>query len=194
MDQCLLLSNFQSQKRLYNHKCLFVHLSVCLFVHLQNPSTAWNHHPSSFTIHHSSFFIHPSSFFIHPSSFFIHLSFILRLLSFSACFEGISNKDINTTTWHSRVAFSKSYKDWILINTKSYLPLSHNNQELKRFSYELCHIIWIRRRTWGSWFFVRKHGNPYFTISKVFHLFTSLSCLILYHGIKSCGAVLKLSG
>ena len=70
--------------------------NVCLFVHLsvqqQNPSTAWNHHPSSFIIHPSSFFIHfsssfiilPSSF-IPPSSFFIHPSFISQLLSFSAC-------------------------------------------------------------------------------------------------------------
>ena len=54
--------------------CSFIRLSVCH----QNPSTAWNHHPSSFTIH-------PSSFFIQSSSLFIHPSFISRLLSFSAC-------------------------------------------------------------------------------------------------------------
>ena len=46
----------------------FVRLSVLK----QNPSTAWNHHPSSFILH--------------PSSFFIHPSFISWLLSFSACF------------------------------------------------------------------------------------------------------------
>ena len=40
-------------------------------------------------LHHSSFILHHSSFFIHPSSFFIHPSFILRLLSFSACFFGV---------------------------------------------------------------------------------------------------------
>ena len=40
-------------------------MSVRTFVCQQNPSTAWNHH---------------------PSSFFIHPSFISRLLSFSACF------------------------------------------------------------------------------------------------------------
>ena len=39
--------------------------NVRSFVRPQNPSTAWNHH---------------------PSSFFIHPSFISRLLSFSACF------------------------------------------------------------------------------------------------------------
>ena len=57
--------------------------NVCPSVHLsvwgQNPSTAWNHHPSLFIFH-------PSSFFNHPSSFFIHPSFISRLLSFSSCF------------------------------------------------------------------------------------------------------------
>ena len=52
----------------------FVRLSVLK----QNPSTTWNHHPSSFIFH-------PLSFFNHPSSFFIHPSFISRLLSFSAC-------------------------------------------------------------------------------------------------------------
>ena len=70
--------------------------SVRSSVRLQNPSTAWNHHPSSFNLHPSSYFIHPSSYFIHPSSSFIHPSssfiilhhpsFISRLLSFSACF------------------------------------------------------------------------------------------------------------
>ena len=57
-------------------------MSVTSFVHsfvrLQNPSLAWNHHPTSLIIQ-------PSSFFIHSSSFFIHPSFISRLLSFSAC-------------------------------------------------------------------------------------------------------------
>ena len=59
---------FQSQKWLYNHKCLFVPPFVHLSVRPQNPSTAWNHHPSSLLIHPSSLFLHPSSFFIHPSS------------------------------------------------------------------------------------------------------------------------------
>ena len=44
---------FQSQRQLYIHKCLF----VSLLVSLQNPSTAWNHHPSSFIILHS-FILH----------------------------------------------------------------------------------------------------------------------------------------
>ena len=37
-------------------------MSVRLSVRLQNPSTAWIHHHSSFI----SFILHPSSFFIHP--------------------------------------------------------------------------------------------------------------------------------
>jgi len=65
--------------------------NVCSFVRPsvrnQNPSTAWNHHPSSFIIHPSSFFIH--SFFINSSFIFVHPSFISRLLSFSACFSWI---------------------------------------------------------------------------------------------------------
>ena len=56
---------FQSRKRLYIHKCLSVNH--------RNPSTAWNHHPSSFILQHSSFILQHSSFFIS------------RLLSFSAC-------------------------------------------------------------------------------------------------------------
>ena len=51
-------------------------MSFRLSVSYQNPSTAWNHHLSSFILHLSSFFIHPSSFFIilhHPSSSFIIL-------------------------------------------------------------------------------------------------------------------------
>ena len=39
-------------------------LSVCLSVCLQNPSTAWNHHPSSFNLH-PSFILHHSSFILH---------------------------------------------------------------------------------------------------------------------------------
>ena len=51
-------------------------------VRKQNPSTAWNHHLSSFNLHPSaSFIILHSSF-----TFFIHPSFILRLLSFTACY------------------------------------------------------------------------------------------------------------
>ena len=57
---------------------LQLQMSVRSCVLKQNPSTAWNHHPSSFIFH-------PSSFFIHALSFFIHPSFISRLLSFSAC-------------------------------------------------------------------------------------------------------------
>ena len=59
-------------------------MSVCPFVSQQNPSTAWNHHPSSFIFHPSSSFI----ILHHPTSSFIilhHHSFISRLLSFSAC-------------------------------------------------------------------------------------------------------------
>ena len=63
----LRLKIFQSRKRLYNRKSLFVLSSVLK----QNPSTAWNHHPSYF--------------FIQTSSFYIHPSFILQLLSLSAC-------------------------------------------------------------------------------------------------------------
>ena len=48
-------------------------MSVRSSVSHRNPSTAWNHHPSSFSLQHSSFFSHPS--------------FISRLLSFSACFR-----------------------------------------------------------------------------------------------------------
>ena len=72
---CLLFSqqwitkalNFQSRKRLYNHKCPFVRLSVIS----QNPSTAWNHHTASFIFHHSSFILHHSSFILHHSSFIL---------------------------------------------------------------------------------------------------------------------------
>ena len=56
---------------------LHLQMSVHLFVCHRNPSTAWNHHPSSFILQHSSFFIHPS--------------FILRLLSFSAGLKIDSN-------------------------------------------------------------------------------------------------------
>ena len=102
--ECVSNSLFFSCKSnsTFTNVCSFVHpsvcLSVCLSVRKQNPSTAWNHHPSSFIIHPSSFFfhplffilhhsslsffIHPLSFFIHPSSFFIHPSIILRLLAF----------------------------------------------------------------------------------------------------------------
>ena len=74
---------FQSQKRLYIHKCPFVHPSVSLSGSktLQQLKSFIFHHPT-FIFHHSSFILHSS--FI-PSSFFIHPSFISRLLSFSAC-------------------------------------------------------------------------------------------------------------
>ena len=70
-----VMQNFQSLF-IFSHKSdstiTNVCSSVCLSVRQsQNPSTAWNHHPSSFILQHSSFFIHPS--------------FISRLLSFSAC-------------------------------------------------------------------------------------------------------------
>ena len=55
---------------------LFVHSSVCLSVCLQNPSTAWNRHHSSFIFHNFSFILHHSSFILH------HHPFISRLLSF----------------------------------------------------------------------------------------------------------------
>ena len=65
--------SFQSQKRLYNHKCLF----VC-----QLSKTLNSLKSSSFIIHSSSFIIlHSSLIFLH------HSTFILRLLSFSACFN-----------------------------------------------------------------------------------------------------------
>ena len=38
------------------------------------PSTAWNHHPSSFIFLPSSFFIHPSSLFIIIHSSFLHFA------------------------------------------------------------------------------------------------------------------------
>ena len=62
MKEYFSIFTFQSQKRLYIHQCLLLHVSVCN----QNPSTAWNQH---------------------PSLFFIHPSFILQLLSFSAFFS-----------------------------------------------------------------------------------------------------------
>jgi len=57
--------SFQSRKRLYNHKCLFVRLSV-------RPSVCKT--PQQLEI----IILHPSSFFIHPSSYFIilHSSFL----------------------------------------------------------------------------------------------------------------------
>ena len=95
---------YRLQKQLYNHKCP----TVCLLVSHQNPSTVWNHHPSSIILHHSSFILHHSSFILHyssfilhyPSSFFIHPSFIMRLLSFSACFLwGYPLTILVVTTW-----------------------------------------------------------------------------------------------
>ena len=62
-------SKFSVTKRLYNHKCLF----VCLSVHYQNPQ-AYILHLSSFTFHPSPFILHLSSFIFHPSSFILHLS------------------------------------------------------------------------------------------------------------------------
>ena len=67
-------------KKLFNIICSFfshesdstianVCLSVRLSVHLQNPSTAWNHHPSSFILHPSSFFIILHSSFLHFATF-----------------------------------------------------------------------------------------------------------------------------
>ena len=46
--------------------------NVCSFVVIkQNPSTAWNHHPSSFIFHHSSFILYHFSFILHHSSFIL---------------------------------------------------------------------------------------------------------------------------
>ena len=60
---------FQSRKRLYIHKCLF----VCPLV------TETLQQLAIIIIHHSSFNLHHSSFILH------HSTFISRLLSFSAC-------------------------------------------------------------------------------------------------------------
>ena len=55
-------------------------MSVRSSVSHRNPSTAWNHHPSSFILHPSIFLI-----ILH------HSTFISRLLSFSACgFNGFN--------------------------------------------------------------------------------------------------------
>ena len=54
--------------------CPFVRSFVRSSVRLQNPSTAWNHHPSSFIFLPSSFFIHPSSLFIIIHSSFLHFA------------------------------------------------------------------------------------------------------------------------
>ena len=84
------LNNFQSRKRLYNHKYPSVRQFVIktpqqLEIIILHHSTFILHH-TSFILHHPSFILHhPLSFFIHPISFFIHPSFISRLLSFSAC-------------------------------------------------------------------------------------------------------------
>ena len=77
-----LVACFQLRKRLYNHKCLSVCLSILKTPFNLNPSSL-NILPSSFNLHPSSFNFHPSSFNLHPSSFIIHLSsFISQLLSF----------------------------------------------------------------------------------------------------------------
>ena len=55
------------------HSQMSVRSFVCPSVSHRNPSTAWNHHPSSFILQ--------------PRSFFLHPSFISCLLSFSACFK-----------------------------------------------------------------------------------------------------------
>ena len=71
------ISHYQAfQLHLRQAPELWSFFSVLLFVHSsvinKNPSTARNHHPSSFFI-------------------ILDSSFILRLLSFSACFEGFPN-------------------------------------------------------------------------------------------------------
>ena len=68
--------DFQSQKRLYNHKCLFVRPFVCSFV-CKTPQQL-----EIIILHHSSFIIHPSSFILHHSSFILHSSFIILCSSF----------------------------------------------------------------------------------------------------------------
>ena len=83
-------TNFQSRKRLYNHKCLFVRPSVCKTP--QQFEIIIPHH-STFILHHSSFILH------HPSSFFIHPSFISRLLSFSACWDLGAKGSFQKTSW-----------------------------------------------------------------------------------------------
>ena len=93
--------NFQS--RLYNHKCLFVRPLVSL----QNPSTAWNHHPSSFIIHPSSFFIHPSLFFINLHSSLLHFAtfklfslFIWTFISKISAFCGFKGPYFRNESWN----------------------------------------------------------------------------------------------
>ena len=76
---------FQSRKWLYNHKCP-------LLVHQQNPSTAWNQHPSSFILHPSSFFIYPSSSIIILHSSFLHFT-TCKLFSLFKCVKRNVSKE-----------------------------------------------------------------------------------------------------
>ena len=85
---------FQSRKRLYIHKCPSVRLSVRQSVSHRNPSTAWNHHPSSFILHPSTFIILHLSF-LHFATFklFSLLNLILSIwpLWRSSSFKGIDS-------------------------------------------------------------------------------------------------------
>ena len=74
---------FQLRKWLYIHKFLF----VCH----RNPSTAWNHHPSSFILHPSTFIILHLSF-LHFATFklFSLLNLIWPLWR-SSSFKGIDS-------------------------------------------------------------------------------------------------------
>ena len=60
----IIVIHFQSRKRLYIHQCPLVRQSV----RKQNPSTAWNHHHSSFIILYSPFII-LHSYFLHIATF-----------------------------------------------------------------------------------------------------------------------------
>ena len=76
---------FQSRKRLYNHKCLFVRLSVRPSAKPLNSlkSSSFIFHHSPFIIFHSSFIIIYSSFInIYSSFIIIHSSFIILHSSF----------------------------------------------------------------------------------------------------------------
>ena len=75
LSKILASNTFQSQKQLYNHKCLFMRLSV----------SKTHQQLEIIILHLSSFIFHPSSVILH------HLSFLLQLLSFSACFLLLCN-------------------------------------------------------------------------------------------------------
>ena len=115
--------SFQSQKRLYNHKCPSVRSSIWLFV-LKTPEQL-----EIIILHQSSFIILHSSFII-----FNHPSFISWLLSFSACL----NLHIEMLTYLERWT-SDLYQEYTLFLQREVIVI---NEEKVSFQVTASCISW----------------------------------------------------